>query len=169
MSVAPGTFIAMAGETVPAGVRFVWEQAEKRLEAQLRQADSLDAKAGALVGLHALAAGLVATAATRLSHGARWIAVGVICALVTSGFLAFAAYRVENYDRNPSPEDLWRFGSWQEEQIEHRLLQARFVALRSNAYRLRRKARLVSWSLAGLAVVALAVAATSVIAFVRSA
>ena len=153
---------------VPPGVRFVWEQAERRLEAQMRQADSLDTKAGALVGLHALAAGLVASVGTRLSGTARWIAVGIICALVTSGFLAFMAYRVEDYDRNPSPEDLWRFGSWQEEEIEYRLLQARFLALRSNARRLRRKARLVSSSLLGLAVLALAVAGTAIVAFVRS-
>lgn len=65
----------------------------------------------------------------------------VVVGLVASGVLAFLAYRVEAYDRDPSPIDLWQFGSWEEDQIRYRLLGRRFESLRANDQRLQRKAR----------------------------
>ena len=151
---------------VPEGVPFVWEQAEKRLDAQLRHADALDTKAGGLVGLHAVAAGLVATFAHTASGRGRWVAIAVIAGLVVSGFLALLGFRVEGYARDPSPEELWRFGAWEPEAIQYRLLAARFTSLRANAIRLERKARYVARSLVGLAVIALMVATTGIVALV---
>ena len=116
----------MASQEVPAGVRFVWGQAERRLEAQLRQADALDTKAGALVGLHAVAAGLSATILGRLSDLGRWVAVAAILGLVVSGWFAFRAFRSEAYDRRPAPEEMWRFGELADDEIRYRLLASRF-------------------------------------------
>jgi hypothetical protein len=132
----------MASHGVPEGTTFVWEQAEKRLEAQLNQADSLDTKAGALVGLHALAAGLVGTVAGHLSGTSRWIASGAIIGLAASGLVAFGAFRSE-------------------------FLTTRFDSLDRNRAKLSRKARLISVSLAGFAMVALAVAIAALIDLLR--
>jgi len=121
---------------IPAGVPFVWDQAEKRLEAQIRQADALDTEAGGLVGLHALAAGLVATFARTASGAGRWVAIAVIVGLVGSGCVAFLGFRVEVYARDPSPEDLWRSGMWEPELIQYRLLSLRFRSIRANGVRL---------------------------------
>jgi hypothetical protein len=137
------------------------------LEAQLRQADALDTKAGVLVGLHALAAGLFGSMAGRLSGASRWVAIGAILGLVVSGLLAFGAYRSERYTRSPAPEAMWRFAEWSPEQIRHRFLSTRFQALDWNRSKLERKARMISWSLSGLAVIALAVAAAAVVDLVR--
>ena len=112
----------MEEEHVPGGVGLVWDQAEKRLDAQIRQAEALDTKAGILVGLHALAAGLIVTVAPRFEGRARWIVVAVIVGLILSGMLAFKSFRTERYDRSPAPEELWTFAHWNEQQIKYRML-----------------------------------------------
>ena len=80
---------------------------------------------------------------------------------------AFGAFRTEAYVRSPAPEELWRFGEWPREGIQLRFLSTRFEALDSNAAILERKARWISWSLAGLAVVALAIGIATVVDLVR--
>jgi hypothetical protein len=107
----------MVGTEVPPGTRFVWEQAESRLDAQMRHADALDTKAGVLVGLHALAAGLIATTAGHFHGSARSVLAAVIVGLVFSGGLAMAAFGTRRYDRRPAPVEMWRFGEWQEDEI----------------------------------------------------
>ena len=168
VSYLPSMVRAVASHGVPDGTTFIWEQAENRLDAQLRQADALDTKAGALVGLHALAAGLISTSTGRLSGPSRWVAVGSIVGLATSGLIAFGAFRTAAYTRSPAPEEMWRFGEWPAEDIQLRFLSTRFDALDANGVILQRKARLIGWSLAGLAVIALSVAITAVIDLVRS-
>jgi hypothetical protein len=144
-------------EGVPEGTEFVWLQAEHRLEAQIKQADALDLKAGTLVGLHALGAGLAATVVGRLSAPGRWVAAFVIAGLLVGGLLALAAYAVQAYERGPAPRDLWRFGAWPAEQIEYRFLSLRFDALDANGKVLRSKARRIAWSVRILAVLAFVV------------
>jgi len=63
---------------------------------------------------------------------------------------------------------MWRFGEWPAEDIQLRFLSTRFDALDANGVILQRNARLIGWSLAGLAVIALSVAITAVIDLVRS-
>jgi hypothetical protein len=88
---------------IPPGTDFVWEEAERRVDAQLRQADALDSKAGILVGIHALAAGLVASVSGGLGDAARWIATAALVLLLASGWLAVGAFRAQEYRRSPSP------------------------------------------------------------------
>ncbi|MFL5796568.1 MAG: hypothetical protein ACJ77A_01380 [Actinomycetota bacterium] len=144
----------MVDEGVPEGTEFVWLQAEQRLEAQIKQADALDLKAGTLVGLHALGAGLAATVVGRLSAAGRWVAVFVIAGLLVGGLLALAAYAVQAYERGPGPRDLWQFGAWPAQQIEYRFLSLRFDALDANRQALSSKARRITWSVRILAVLA---------------
>jgi hypothetical protein len=157
----------MAGDGVPQGTSFIWEQAERRLEAQMRQADALDTKAAALVGVHALAAGLATTVIGNISGATRWLAVASILILLASGGLALLAFRSEPYDRSPAPEELWRFGEWLEDDIRYRFLSTRFRAISSNRLRLEAKARRLTWSLIGLAVVASIVATAAVVGLAR--
>jgi len=158
----------MGNEAFPKGTSFVWDQAERRLDAQMQQADALDTKAGALAALHAVAAGVIASLAGRLSGASRWVAVGAILGLIVSGVLAFGAFRTEAYARSPAPEEMWRFGIWRPDEIQLRFLSTRFRALDRNRAKLQRKARLISSSLAGFAMVALAVAIAAVVDLVRS-
>ena len=158
----------MAQAAVPAGTRLVWEQAEKRLDAQMRQADALDTKAGALVALHALTAGLVATTAERFQGASRWILVVVITGLLVSGGLAIVGFLIQRYDRRPAPQTMWTFGEWQEEQILLRLISTRFDALNTNQALLTKKAKFILRSLTLLSVVALVVATTAIIGLARA-
>jgi len=144
-------------EGVPEGTEFVWLQAEQRLDAQIKQADSLDLKAGTLVGIHALGAGLAATIVGRLSTPGRWVAAFVIAGLLVGGLLAIAAYAVQAYERGPAPRDLWQFGAWPAQQIEYRFLSLRFDALDADGQVLRSKARRITWSVRILAVLAFVV------------
>jgi hypothetical protein len=95
---------------IPDGVSFIWNQAERRLEAQIRQADALDTKASVIIGLHALAGGVVGSVATRLSGTAAWIGFASLIGLTVTGVLAFVAFRTQDYDLGPAPSDLWRLG-----------------------------------------------------------
>lgn len=147
----------------PLGTDFAWEQAEKRLEAQVRQADALDTKAGTLVGIHVVAAGIVATAAGRLHGANRWVGVGVVAGLVIGGWFAFKAFLVQAYNRQPSPQALWNYGEHDEAQIRFRFLSTRFRSLEENRIKLDEKAGSVVWSLRVLAVVGLAVAVTTIV------
>lgn len=133
----------------------------------MRQADALDTKAGALVGLHALAAGLVASVAGHLSRASRWVAFGAILGLLMSGLLAFSAFRTESYARGPAPEAMWRFGAWHPAEIQYRFLSTRFRSLEQNRARLARKVLLITLSLAGFGLVALVVAVAAVIDLAR--
>jgi hypothetical protein len=142
---------------IPDAVGFVWEQADKRLEAQMRQADALDTKAGALVGLHALAVGLVASFAPRSDGPGRWIAASAIAGLLLSGLFAFLAYRAESYDRRPSPRGLWTFGNLHPDAIKYEFLTTRFRSLETNHRLLERKARRIAVSLAAITVIAFCV------------
>jgi hypothetical protein len=157
----------MATEGVPAGTRFVWDQAERRLEADMRRADSLDTKAGVLVGLHALAAGVIATSAGRFHGAARWVVVSAILGLLVSGGLALGAFGTQRDDRSPTPEEAWTYGEWDQDEIRLRLLSTRFDAIEVNRAILDRKARRVASSLVVLAVVALMTAVSTVIGIVR--
>ena len=143
---------------VPDGVPFIWDQAERRLEAQIRQADALDTKASVIVGLHALAAGVIGSIANRLSGTAAWIALFSVVGLAITGVLAFLAFRAQDYDRSPAPTDMWRFGEWNEDEIKYRFLADRFNAIGRNRKKLQAKARLLSASIVGVGVIALFVA-----------
>lgn len=134
----------------------------------MRQADALDTKAAALVGIHALAAGLAATLIGNFNGSTRWVAVASILILLASGGLALWAFRSEPYDRSPAPDELWRFGEWLEDEIRYRFLSTRFRAIRANRLRLEAKVRRLSWSLIGLAVVASVVAIAAVVGLVRA-
>lgn len=136
----------------------IWEQAELRISAQLQQADALDTKAGVLLGVHALAAGLLAALASDIEGPATWVAMAVLVGLVVTVFLALQAFRAQDYDRSPAPETLARFASWRPEEIRLRFLSTRLEAIAGNRSKLRRKARYLSWSLSGLTVIALVVA-----------
>ena len=142
---------------IPPGTGFVWEQADVRIDAQLRQADALDSKAGILVGIHALAAGLVASVSGGLGDTARWIATVVLVLLLASGWLALGAFRAQEYRRSPSPEALWQFAGWDEREIRLRVLSQRFEGIEWNRRKLQWKARRITWSINLLAVVALIV------------
>jgi hypothetical protein len=152
-------------EQTPAGTKLAWDQAERRLEAQFRQADSLDTKAGTLVGLHALAAGILAANASRLHGLNRWVGFGVIVGLILGGYFAVRAYLVQAYDRRPSPQALWMFAEWEEARILRQFLSTRFESLEQNSTKLEAKARSVTWSLRTLALVALGVAIAMAVEF----
>jgi hypothetical protein len=146
-----------AHKAAPQSVGLVWEQAERRLEAQIRQADGLDTKAGVLVGLHAVAATLVASAAPRVQDLVAVVATIVLILLLVSGGLALLAFRAQDYDRSPRPEELWRFAEWTEDEIRYRFLSTRFRALEENRVKLRLKAQFLAASLSVLAMVGLVV------------
>jgi hypothetical protein len=151
---------------IPPGMDFVWEQAERRIDAQLRQADALDAKAGILTGIHALAAGLVASLSGDLGDAARWIASAVLVLLLVSSWLALGAFRAQEYRRSPSPETLWRFAGWDEREMRLRLLSTRFEGIEWNRRKLQWKAR-ITWSINLLVVVALVVGIATIVELVR--
>jgi hypothetical protein len=157
----------VAAIEVPRGTRFVWEEAERRLEAQMRQADALDTKVAALVGIHALAAGLAVTIIGDLNGSTRWVAVASILILLTSGGLALLAFRSERTTGAP-PQRSWRFGEWLEDEIRYRFLSTRFRAIRANRLRLEAKVQRVKWSLIGVAVVASVVAIAALVGLVRA-
>jgi hypothetical protein len=152
---------------IPPGTDFVWEQAERRIDAQLRQADALDSKAGILVGIHALAAGLVASMSGGLGDAARWVAIVVLFLLLASGWLAVGAFRAQEYRRSPSPEAIWRFAGWGEREMRLRLLSTRFEGIEWNRRKLQWKARRITWSINLLAVVALMVAIATIVELVQ--
>ena len=145
----------------------VWEQAELRIGAQLRQADALDSKAGILVGVHALAAGLVASVSGGLGDAARWVAIAVLILLLASGWLAVGAFRAQEYGRNPLPETFWQFAGWGEREMRLRLLSTRFEAIEWNRRKLQWKARRITWSINLLAMVALTVGIATIVELVR--
>jgi hypothetical protein len=158
---------AMQPEPVPPGVDLVWAEAEKRLEAQTRQADALDTKAGVLIGVHALAAGLIGTLAGRLQGVGRWVGTAVVAVLLVSLWLSLLAFRAQDYSRSPSPEVMWRFAEWDPRSVRYRLVSTRFEAIAENRQKLRRKARLVSASLGILGVIASTVGAASIVGMLR--
>lgn len=145
----------------------MWEQAERRLEAQVRQADALDTKAGVLLGVHALAVGLLGSVVGRLDGAGSWFGIGLIGGLMVSGALAFLGFHSQTYNRSPSPDEMWRFAEWPEEDIMHRLLSTRFAALAENGRKLAAKASLLALSLDLLLVIALVVAAATIVGLVR--
>jgi hypothetical protein len=153
--------------TIPPGTEFVWEQAERRVDAQLRQADALDAKAGILVGVHALAAGLIASVSGGLGEVARWIASVALLFLMTSGWLALGAFRAQEYRRSPSPETLWRFASWDEDEMRLRMLSTRFEAIGWNSRKLQWKARRITWSINLLTVIAFTLGIATIVDLMR--
>ena len=138
-----------------------------RLEAQYRQAEGLDTKAGVLIGVHALAGGLIASIAGQLEGLGRWIGVGIVTALLLSTWLSLLAFRSQDYDRIPSPEVMWRFADWEPASVRYRLVSTRFQALEENRRKLRHKARLVSSSVAIVGVVASVVGIVSIVSLVR--
>jgi len=152
--------------SVPQSTDFVWEEARLRLEAQLRQADALDTKAGALLGLHVVAAGFLVSIHGSVIGANRPVAVAVIAGLVVSGAFAFLAYRIESYEHRPRPEALWRLGDLDASDIRLHFLSTRFEALEENRRRLARKARRLAGSLSILAVLALTVAVVSIVELV---
>jgi hypothetical protein len=155
--------------SVPDGVPFIWDQAERRVEAQIRQADALDTKASVIIGLHALAGGVVGSVATRLSGAAAWIGFASLIGLTITGALAFVAFRTQDYDLGPAPTDLWRFGDWGETEIKYRFLGDRFNAIETNRQKLNRKARRLSRSIVGFGMLSVFVALSAAVAVVRAA
>lgn len=156
-----------SSSTIPPGTDFVWDQAERRIDAQLRQADALDSKAGILVGVHALAAGLVASVSGSFGDAARWVATVVLVLLLASGWLAVGAFRAQEYRRSPSPEGVWHYARWDEQEIRHRLLSKRFEGIEWNRRKLQWKARRITWSINLLAVVASIVATATMVELIR--
>jgi len=157
----------MPDEPTPETIDFIWSQAETRLEAQLRQADALDTKAGVLIGVVALGSGLAGSLAPGLEGPARWVAFGAILGLLIAGAFAGWAFRLQDYDHRPTPEALWRYAAWDEDQIKQRVLSTRFEALRDNGRKLSVKARLATASLISLGLVALEVSIAVLVVFSR--
>lgn len=147
----------MPGQPTPEAIDFIWSQTELRLDAQLRQADSLDTKAGVLLGVIAIGAGLAGSLAPRFEGPSRWVAFVAILGLLVGGALAGWAFRAQSYDQRPFPDALWRYVTWNEHQIRARMLSTRFQALDDNGRKLSRKAKLTSASLIVVGLVALEV------------
>lgn len=156
----------MADRANPDAIDLVWRESELRLEAQLRQADALDTKAGVLVGLLAIGAGVLASVSSDLAGMGRWVAGALVLLIAVSAGFAFLAFRTQRYHRRPSPAELWRFAGWSPSQIKHRFLSTRFEEISRNRAKLDAKARYVLWSLITIAVIALVVTATSIVGLV---
>ncbi len=124
-------------------------------------ADALDAKAGTLVGLHAVAAGIVASAAHRLEGANREVGIAVIIGLVVGGAFALRGFQIQSYNRQPSPRSLWSHATLEPEEIRFEFLSARFRALEENRMKLDAKAGSIAHSLEVLAGVGSTVALTA--------
>src|SRR6266498_4774627 len=135
----------MANDHPPPGTGFAWDQAERRLEAQLRQADALDTKAGVLLGLLAVVLALLLNGGERLVP--HWLLAATLAGLGLSGMFAVSSFRAQGYRRDPSPETVWLFASREPQHVKLRLLSARLGALADNPTKLERKARSFAISL----------------------
>lgn len=154
-------------QQIPPGVDFIWDQAERRLGAQLEQADALDRKTGILLTLNGVAAGLLAAVSDRLSGVGRVFGAIVIAGLFLGASFALASFRTVRYVRSPRPEEMWHFGAWSDSEIKLRYLSTRFEALDENERRLRRKGIHVTASTLILAGVAFVVTVSTFLEMLR--
>lgn len=159
MSVGLGTVARMERELAES-VRFIWDQAADRLEAQLRQADALDTKAGVLIGLHALGAGILGSALDHFALSPAFATLELVLFLISGG-IALLAFRSQTYDRSPRPEELWPSSMLGSDELRLRFLTTRFRAIERNRERLRRKARALTLSVYFLFLIALISAASA--------
>jgi cytochrome bd-type quinol oxidase subunit 2 len=90
----------------PQSTRFVYEEARRALQEQMRWIDALDTKAGVLLAAGGLIAGLLITANSPLSSAPEWIVMGTALLLLGALVLAVLAFATRRYETAPNLEAL---------------------------------------------------------------
>ncbi|MGI8426599.1 MAG: hypothetical protein ACR2FO_05430 [Actinomycetota bacterium] len=142
----------------PETVLLIWDEAARRLEAQMGQAGTLDQKAGILLGFLGVAGTLISSRTAALQGYERWLATILIFGLTVSAGFAAEAFRTKEYDRRPSPVALWEHSYLKPEELWHLFLSTRFRALDDNGAKLTHKSKMLNISLLLLIGVTLVIA-----------
>lgn len=134
-------------QRAPQGAAFAFETAVRSIDDQLRRIESLDSKAGILLGAGGVLAVLLFSEGSILDDAPTWLGVVIAIASTASILLALAAFTNRKYRSGVSPEAVTRFATRDEDWIKWRLQSNLLESWRWNDGRLSLKAKLVSWSL----------------------
>jgi len=90
----------------PQATGFVYDQARRALEEQMRWIDALDTKAGVLLAAGGLIAGLLIAADSPLEDAPVWVVMATSLLLLGALVLALLAFATRRYETAPNPEAL---------------------------------------------------------------
>lgn len=96
----------------PKGGQFAYETAIRSLDDQLRRIESLDSKAGILIGAGGILAALLAGGGSPILEGSRHLALATTVLLNASVTLALLAFFNRSYSSGLSPHSSPRWLGW---------------------------------------------------------
>jgi hypothetical protein len=135
---------------VPEGASFAYSVAVGALDDQLRRIEALDTKAGILMAVDGVIAGLLFGRASLLIDAPRLIGVLAIVFVVASLLQALIAFANRRYDLAPQPEAAIRLMAAPGDWLKWRFLGNLQGAISENGTKLTRKARLLTGALVSL-------------------
>lgn len=145
---------SLLGMTIPArapkGAQFAYDTAIRSLDDQLRRIESLDSKAGILIGAGGVLAGLLAGGRSLLLESSEPLALATAVLLILSLVSALVAFFNRSYSSGLSAEAVTEMAWMEDSHIRWRFHGNLLRSLAENGYRLQRKARLISISLSCL-------------------
>ena len=134
----------------PKGAQFAYDTAIRSLDDQLRRIESLDSKAGILIGAGGVLAGLLAGGRSLLLETSKYLALATTSLLIISLVFALFAFFNRKYSSGLSPAAVTKLAWMGDEAIRWRFHGNLLRSLSENDRRLRRKARFISASLSCL-------------------
>lgn len=134
----------------PKGGQFAYETAIRSLDDQLRRIESLDSKAGILIGAGGILAALLAGGGSPILEGSRHLALATTVLLNASVTLALLAFFNRRYSSGLSPHSVAKMAWMGDDAVRWRFQGNLHRCIDENDGRPRRKARLISASMACL-------------------
>jgi preprotein translocase subunit SecG len=135
---------------VPEGASFAYAVAVAALDEQLRRIEALDTKAGILMAVDGVIAGLLFGRTSLLVTAPRLIGVLAVVFVVASLLLALIAFANRRYDLAPQPDSAIRLMAAPEDWLRWRFLGNLQGAISENGRKLTRKSRLLTSALVSL-------------------
>lgn len=140
----------MKDRTTPRAAGFAFDTAIRSIDDQLRRIESLDSKAGILLGAGGILTGLLFTKGSILDDAPTFVGVPIAVALTISISLALGAFWNRKYRSGVSPQAVTRLAGADPQWVKWRLQGNLLESWRWNDARLTLKARLITWSLISL-------------------
>ena len=145
-------------KSVPLGSAFAYEVGIRTLDEQERRIMALDSKAGVVLAASGVLAGFIFRTDSFVRRGPIGLGIAVVIALSTTMTTALAAFATRRYRAAPGLRSSIALMARDDQWLRWRFLCNLLAASDENEHKLRRKARLVGFSLSTLLVTILMLA-----------
>ena len=129
----------------PETLELIYNEVKDALNAQFQSIDSLDTKAGIIIGSVGVIIGI---SLNLYSHGNPYLFSSCMTLFLTSIFFSFSAYKIKSYRRDPEPRKIAeKYLREDGKKVKKQLLDNFIVSFEDNKIKIEKKVKYINYSL----------------------